>query len=155
MHMIRRCFIWNVLLILCGAVMWNCAHIVRSSWADHVRETKQIESSVSFVFVSIPPVPEVVACLLLGLLAAILNRHAFAEWPTTRRILIGLLSVGIVVASVIVGSILESALQLRTNEVRRPNHAIERTADPRHASCVRTCRATGRGPLIANVRRQT
>jgi hypothetical protein len=36
-----------------------------------------------------------------------------------------------------------------------PNHAMERTADPRHASCVRTCRATGRGPLIANVRAQT
>ena len=34
---------------------------------------------------------------------------------------------------------------------KRPNHAIERTADPRHASCVRTCRATGRGPLIAIV----
>ena len=33
-----------------------------------------------------------------------------------------------------------------------PNHAMERTADPRHASCVRTCRATGRGPLIADVR---
>jgi hypothetical protein len=33
--------------------------------------------------------------------------------------------------------------------MKRPNHAIERTADPRHASCVRTCRATGRGPLIA------
>ena len=32
-----------------------------------------------------------------------------------------------------------------------PNKAIERTADPRHASCVRTCRATGRGPLIADV----
>ena len=31
------------------------------------------------------------------------------------------------------------------------NHAIERTADPRHGSCVRTCRATGRGPLIAIV----
>jgi hypothetical protein len=38
--------------------------------------------------------------------------------------------------------------------MKRPNHAIERTADPRHASCVRTCRATGRGPLIADVRRQ-
>ena len=37
----------------------------------------------------------------------------------------------------------------------RPNHAMERTADPRHASCVRTCRATGRGPLIADVRRRT
>jgi hypothetical protein len=32
-----------------------------------------------------------------------------------------------------------------------PNHAIERTADPRHASCIRTCRATGRGPVIADV----
>jgi hypothetical protein len=32
------------------------------------------------------------------------------------------------------------------------NNAIERTADPRHASCVRTCRASGRGPLIADVR---
>jgi hypothetical protein len=32
-----------------------------------------------------------------------------------------------------------------------PNKAIERTADPRHASCVRTCRASGRGPLIADV----
>ena len=32
-----------------------------------------------------------------------------------------------------------------------PNHAIERTADPWHASCVRTGRATGRGPLIADV----
>ena len=29
---------------------------------------------------------------------------------------------------------------------------MERTADPRHASCVRTCRASGRGPLIAKVR---
>ena len=29
---------------------------------------------------------------------------------------------------------------------------MERTADPWHASCVRTCRATGRGPLIAVVR---
>jgi hypothetical protein len=28
---------------------------------------------------------------------------------------------------------------------------MQRTADPRHASCVRTCRATGRGPLIAIV----
>jgi hypothetical protein len=36
-------------------------------------------------------------------------------------------------------------------EMKRPNHAMERTADPRHASCVRTCRATGRGPLIADV----
>ena len=35
-----------------------------------------------------------------------------------------------------------------------PNKAIERTADPRHASCVRTCRATGRGPLIAVVRHE-
>ena len=35
--------------------------------------------------------------------------------------------------------------------MKRPNHAIERTADPRHASCVRTCRAAGRGPLIAIV----
>ena len=34
------------------------------------------------------------------------------------------------------------------------NHAMERTADPRHASCVRTCRAAGRGPLIAIVRFQ-
>ena len=34
---------------------------------------------------------------------------------------------------------------------QRPNHAMERTADPRHASCIRTCRATGRGPLIAVV----
>jgi hypothetical protein len=32
-----------------------------------------------------------------------------------------------------------------------PNKAMERTADPRHASCVRTCRASGRGPLIADV----
>jgi hypothetical protein len=38
-------------------------------------------------------------------------------------------------------------------QMKRPNHAIERTADPRHVSCVRTCRASGRGPLIANVRR--
>ena len=29
---------------------------------------------------------------------------------------------------------------------------MERTADPRHASCVRTCRASSRGPLIAVVR---
>ena len=28
---------------------------------------------------------------------------------------------------------------------------MQRTADPRHASCVRTCRASGRGPLIAIV----
>ena len=34
----------------------------------------------------------------------------------------------------------------------KPNPAMERTADPRHASCVRTCRAAGRGPLIAIVR---
>ena len=32
-----------------------------------------------------------------------------------------------------------------------PNQAMERTADPRHASCVRTCRASGRDPLIAIV----
>ena len=38
--------------------------------------------------------------------------------------------------------------------MRSPNHAIERTADPRHASCVRTCRATGRGPLITIVRHE-
>ena len=38
-------------------------------------------------------------------------------------------------------------------EFGRANKAIERTADPRHASCVRTCRASGRGPLIANVGR--
>jgi hypothetical protein len=36
-----------------------------------------------------------------------------------------------------------------------PNPAMERTADPRHASCVRTWRATDRGPLIAIVRAQT
>ena len=35
--------------------------------------------------------------------------------------------------------------------MNEPNHAIERTANPRHASCVRTCRASGRGPLIAIV----
>ena len=28
-----------------------------------------------------------------------------------------------------------------TGKMKTPNHAIERTADPRHASCVRTCRA--------------
>jgi hypothetical protein len=37
--------------------------------------------------------------------------------------------------------------------MEEPNHAMQRTADPRHASCVRTWRATGRGPLIAIVRR--
>lgn len=35
--------------------------------------------------------------------------------------------------------------------MKKPNHAMQRTADPRHASCVRTCRASGRGPLVAIV----
>jgi hypothetical protein len=29
--------------------------------------------------------------------------------------------------------------------MKMPHHAMERTADPRHASCVRTCRASGAG----------
>jgi hypothetical protein len=32
------------------------------------------------------------------------------------------------------------------------NNAIQLTTDPRHASCVRTCRATGPLQLIADVR---
>jgi hypothetical protein len=45
------------------------------------------------------------------------------------------------------------ACRLRTEEERASNLAIQRIGYPRHASCVRTWRAAGTDPLIADVRR--
>ena len=38
--------------------------------------------------------------------------------------------------------------------MKSPNNAIQLTTDPRHASCLRTCRATGPLQLIADVRQE-
>ena len=102
--MIGRQLTRNLLLVLLGATMWLCAMMVSWMWEESVMERYQ---GAPFILpcVHMPPYPEAVAIILLFAFALLLNRRVLVDCPLNF-----ISALGLVLASVVVGTIIGFAL---------------------------------------------